>query len=256
MSDFIIIERLCVWCKEPISSRRKSQRFCGRICAGRHRFQVHGNPNKNKPIFKSCERCGNTFKAQKKSRFCGNKCASEQHSIDMIGVFVKPIPESVCKACHKTFKPTRHRGRSVPQYCSVQCNMSQLHTEDVEVARRNGFVKSKKTGKFESNIHARNFQLRAPNGVDYTGRNISEFVRTHTQLFPKKYLSLNRNGRTRASEGLRALRPSDNRKKQLMSWHGWTWISILDRRFDDGNDPLRRTDITETPQVTPSPQEP
>lgn len=67
----------------------------------------------------------------------------------------------------------------------------------------------------------RDWHLRAPDGRQYSFRNLSHFVRSHPDLFaPEDILETGRGG-SNATAGLRALRPTP--RCRALSWKGWTW---------------------------------
>lgn len=192
---------------------------------------------------KTCPECGVEFKTDHRNQItCGHICKYERHSKFLKGK-TKPALQLTCKVCGNIFFVSKHRNRS-SGFCSPTCSISRFHgDESVEIKRMSGFQRSPKTGKMETNVHARHFHLMCPNGVDYHGLNVAHFVRTHPHLFSKEELRTTKSGHIYAATGLIRLRPSDRRKKSLITWHGWTWISILDRRFNDGEDLISRKPI-------------
>jgi hypothetical protein len=84
------------------------------------------------------------------------------------------------------------------------------------------------------------WRLRDPRGRFHEFRNLSNFIRDNPSLFlPEdvQWVGKGRKKRCRAF-ALRGLHPS--RKVGLSTWKGWTWISIYERRFNDGLDLLDR----------------
>lgn len=242
----------CQFCKREFETRRKTQRWCSHKCYGFHHQAVFDNINKRPSAYRRCEICGNEFKCKRRgSRFCGMKCAGKHHSRVLLGKMLRKPPLSlICKVCGKSFEVIKKRHRENIGFCSVKCSISRHHNPAIEKLRREAFVSSGLCGKFESNVHARNFHLHGPNGVNYHGRNIAHFVRNNPSLFTPFELEVMRNGNIRAAQALVRLRPGDTvrlqrrrfrrAKKQLSSWHGWTWISVYEKRFHDGDDLLTR----------------
>jgi len=91
----------------------------------------------------------------------------------------------------------------------------------------------------ETNACATVIHVRSPRGEIYRARNAQHFVRTHPELFDPEDAKETGSTRTsRAARGLRNLNPAN--KSSIPGWKGWTWVSLIERRFDDGADPLRR----------------
>ena len=236
-------QRICKFCESAFSTRRKSQAFCGHRCYGLYRYRQFGNMNKRQKRIAACEICGRSYKARPKQRFCSHYCASIHHSHVIGDIQRKPDKLFRCGVCGITFTRRTKRTRS-NHYCSIKC-FTKTHpfNEATESLKRKGYYSSPLSGLYVTNVHAKNFHLRSPNGVDYHGRNIAEFVRSHPHLFTTEELRPkpeSRCGTSRAAFQLTRLRPKDHARKQLNSWHGWTWISTYERRFDDGLDPIRR----------------
>lgn len=86
------------------------------------------------------------------------------------------------------------------------------------------------------------WHLRDPRGREYHFKDLNRFTREHPNLFAPEDVNLVQRGDggtyCRASKGLGHLSPRIKWSK--LSWKGWTWISIVERRFDDGADPLAR----------------
>lgn len=100
----------------------------------------------------------------------------------------------------------------------------------------------------ENHCSAKWWHLRDPSGEIYHFKNIAKFVREHSELFEADDLKMatykNSRGnvtRNRAMLGLRSLRPSETRIRQETTWKGWTWLSIYERRWNDGDDLLERS---------------
>ena len=81
--------------------------------------------------------------------------------------------------------------------------------------------------------------------VEYHPVNLNRFVAENPHLFEPYHLEPSHDGiTTRAAASLASLRPSDKKKKQPNTWMGWTWISIVEKRFNDGRDLLERPNAT------------
>jgi hypothetical protein len=94
------------------------------------------------------------------------------------------------------------------------------------------------------NRFAKVWALRDPNGRQFRFKNLYHFVRRHSELFAPSDLkpSARRQGSLRvtnlAIRGLSSISPRNIRPR--LSWKGWTWISIHERRFNHGKDLLAR----------------
>lgn len=75
--------------------------------------------------------------------------------------------------------------------------------------------------KGEDHFSARNFRIKSPAGVVYTGKNLRLFVRDHAELFDPKDCEVRsahtRNAHTIASKGLASLYSN----QKVSSWKGW-----------------------------------
>lgn len=95
--------------------------------------------------------------------------------------------------------------------------------------------------KGEEHHGSKYWNLRSPNNVVYTFKNLKHFIREHKNLFDPIDLIERQRDDCRAYVGLSRLRP--DRKVPCGSWHGWTWVSIHERRFADGDDLIQRSSI-------------
>jgi hypothetical protein len=128
---------------------------------------------------------------------------------------------------------------------------SEGNTPEVSLRRskeKAGKAMTGRASRGEQNWRSLFWSLRDPSGVPHQFVNLFNFVRTHPELFaaedvvwrplPKKkgagFLSVY----CRAVRGIGNLRPE--RKYPRLSWKGWTWFSIPERRFNDGEDLLQR----------------
>lgn len=64
---------------------------------------------------------------------------------------------------------------------SCGCKKAAAHAD--ATARVAGLKKSGKTGRFETNMHAKNWMLVSPNGIVYHIKNLTNFVRENAELF-------------------------------------------------------------------------
>jgi hypothetical protein len=88
---------------------------------------------------------------------------------------------------------------------------------------------------------AKLWALRNPQNRDFYFKNLNDFVRNNEGLFSQEEVVWKGKGKGRYCPAIRGLaRLSPRRKFPNCSWHGWTWISIHERRFNDGKDLLGR----------------
>lgn len=90
-------------------------------------------------------------------------------------------------------------------------------------------------------IRALNWIVRDPANRVHQFKNLALFIRTNPDLFsPEDVVWVKRgNGMNcRAMSGISSIRPTC--RKVRPTWKGWTWVSIHERRFNDGNDLLDR----------------
>lgn len=169
---------------------------------------------------------------------------SSSGRVRSVNVYLK-----ACDVCSDWFIALRKHHKT----CSTWCvNHLRRVAFNVNVGpRRFDQSGKRKTGLLEigeKNIHSRRWSVRSPRGVCYQFKNLSEFLRAHADLFTPAQLKdwkqkdgcLEHIGRSRAYLGIASLRPSDCLSPRPSSWHGWTWVSIHERRFNDGADLLAR----------------
>jgi len=80
-----------------------------------------------------------------------------------------------------------------------------------------------KTGKFQTNAHAKEYSLKSPQGEVFQFRNLSYFVRGNLKLFKDfpAYGALGKiNVRSVMVELFRLCPWAKNKRDK---WHGWTW---------------------------------
>jgi len=80
-------------------------------------------------------------------------------------------------------------------------------------------------GRFETNIAAKDWHLRSPDGEMFHIRNLRHFIRNHRHLFSARQLEIKGpGGRTRVESCLSTLSP--RRKFPVTCSQGWTWVSF------------------------------
>lgn len=156
---------------------------------------------------------------------------------------------AICDNCGKVF-PVTIKGHF--SFCGLICSGKGFNPEQ---RRKNGIKAAAKirgrpmTGRCAKGTghHAsKNWAVRDPRGRDWYFRNATEFVRAHADLFDPADLNWHPakpggvHNICRASDAISHLSP--RRKKPIPSWKGWTWISVHERRFNDGTDLLNRKD--------------
>ena len=86
------------------------------------------------------------------------------------------------------------------------------------------------------NHSAKVWNLRDPSGVTHSFRNLLEFVRNNEPLFETGdavWVKKGRHDYCRAHKGLSKLSPGYAHPSP--SWKGWTWNTVYERRFNDGD---------------------
>lgn len=130
--------------------------------------------------------------------------------------------------------------------------LSPEHNENAHAPLRGKLRTSEKVkrGKLTGALSG---QIRDDRGVTHRFVNLVHFVRTNPHLFKADEIQWRKDGRghevCRASKGLANL--FGKGKVVPGSWHGWTVVSIHERRFNDGNDLLARNDQENAPHERP-----
>jgi len=86
------------------------------------------------------------------------------------------------------------------------------------------------------NHSAKVWNLRDPSGVTHSFRNLREFVMANEPLFETGdavWVKKGRRDYCRAHNGLSKLSPGYTHP--ILSWKGWTWNTVYERRFNDGD---------------------
>ena len=91
-----------------------------------------------------------------------------------------------------------------------------------------------------AHCRARVWKVRSPANVVYEFKNLSHFIREHTELFlPEDVIWKGKNKkRCNASAGIQSVCP--RKKHPVGSWKSWTWYSHLERLKNEGCDLLER----------------
>jgi len=111
--------------------------------------------------------------------------------------------------------------------CDKGCKKPQCRPPNVEEAQIMATAAAKespKAGKAESNVHAKEWVLIAPDGMVYRIRNLYHFVRTHQHLFAPDDVEWKRQGGKRGSGGeyCNATAGLQNIKGgKAKTWKGW-----------------------------------
>jgi endogenous inhibitor of DNA gyrase (YacG/DUF329 family) len=224
-------------------------------------LQCRVSPLKQRKLGKFvCKQCGKEFeqRADNKPVFCSRKCSaiSRDHSVvggklnawayANIPGYGKSLTPRICQTCGKSFvQKYRHN----PKYCSRACLPQSIfigspdRKNDFEVKRKAAYESSPRTKALTETRHnAKRWHLRSPSNIEYHPKNLNRFVALNPNLFePQDLLPIYKDGRCRAASSLKNLRPTDTKKKQTASWKGWTWISIVEKRWNDGDDLLERS---------------
>lgn len=234
--------------KEPSSVERKEHSLLCSIALVRE--------SKSKMAQFVCKHCGVEFArhADTKPQFCSRDCAAKgwDHSVAVAAMHLKlreinpnygnAKRPRICKTCGNSFV---QKFRNNPSYCSNKClpQAAGFKEKKWETKRLAAYNESPKTKPLSETRHnARRWHLRSPMNVEYHPINLNRFVTMNPALFePDDVKPVYKDGRSRAVCSLKNLRPSAGKKKQTATWKGWTWVSIFERRFNDGRDILERT---------------
>ena len=108
-------------------------------------------------------------------------------------------------------------------------------------------AKNPRSQKGIQNATAQNWKLRNSRGVVFYFKNLADFIRRQPCLFDDddvRWVFRGTSEICRAYSGLSSIKPilknGKPKKRVEGSWKGWTWVSICERRFNDGNDLLER----------------
>lgn len=107
--------------------------------------------------------------------------------------------------------------------------MGIRRTPEHVAAMRAGLMASPKSGPYPTHSRAVDWALSAPDGTEYTFRNLAHFVREHSALFPGAAVE-------HAAARLRRLRPGV--PNQASSWRGWRWAGPGEISGSDGSVPI------------------
>jgi hypothetical protein len=194
--------------------------------------------------------CGKTFtpKPLRRTRprlFCSDECR--------IAVTGHKYIQRVCayEGCKKLFTVPLKGPNQI--FCSLTCSGNHYGLDPAlaktrELAAEKAKVKKDTMPQFQpgpDHATAKFWTIRSPAGVSYTFHNLVHFVREHPDLFIPEDINwkLTKKGvpvKCRAVGGLYSLSPGRNKKTVNGSWKGWTFVSMHERRFNDGDDLLTR----------------
>jgi hypothetical protein len=207
----------------------KTCKRCGQCLPNRHYKNYCSRSCRRTPQI-ACKHCGKLFHrgSDADKKFCSRMCASHSTPAEG-GRFVEPVCK-VCEQCGNDFlyKPNND---SLGRFCSPSCaglfNVRHSVAPDMKSAEfRNmqleGLKRSPLSGSFITHCRSRWWYLRDPRRRTYSAKNLSVFIRNHRALFTLDELQMC--GRTTlAYAGLSKLRPSLTKRKQVTTWHGWSW---------------------------------
>lgn len=113
------------------------------------------------------------------------------------------------------------------RFAEIGMDNHELFQPGVQERARIGSIKEMQTnprrGKFETNVHAVDWHLRSPDGVEYHFMNLRHFIRTHSHMFDSQSLETPTAdpGLTRVERCFHQLRPTNRRPTHCSK--GWTW---------------------------------
>ena len=115
-------------------------------------------------------------------------------------------------------------------YCSHVCGRAAVSARFKGGRKHPAVIETQKlspltrTGSLEHR-RARDWSLRDPEGTIWNVRNLSEFVRSHPDLFlPEDVRPIGK--ACRALVGLGQLRRGRRMRDPMGSWKGWTWAGV------------------------------
>ena len=220
------MEMVCVVCGVSFAvppRREKTAKYCSRKCrgiAGRKRTQclVCGSPIRMRRRFCSAT-CTGKSKERKVPWTCG-QCGLQR-------LEVPSYDAAICKRCDRLNKST---DLALIQKCN-----EAMHAPVAMVRHHEGMMKNNavnpRTGKFETNVSAKDWHLRSPEGEVFHFRNLRNFIRNHRHLFSCTQLQVNpfhvrgrlvADPRTRIEARLGRLRPGQPHGQSTAQ--GWTWV--------------------------------
>lgn len=135
------------------------------------------------------------------------------------------IGRSYQTVCDKRCQLGKARLAKPAARVNKQAHYPNLFRPHLQALGTAGAKKSQKSGKFETNCHAKKWKLTAPDGKIYHITNLYHFVRTHTELFnPQDIVWKRTNGKRgtggeycNATAGL--LNITSGKAK---TWKGWS----------------------------------
>ncbi|NDL68002.1 hypothetical protein [Anaerotalea alkaliphila] len=160
-----------------------------------------------------CPICGKPNGRNKKA--CSHACYAELRQ-----------NYKTCIVCGKQFPDSK---TNMTVTCSLECSKrhrkdlasSGIYDDALDAAHKITPVHPK-TGSFETNIHAKSWTIKAPDGKVYKCRNLKLWCKEHADLF---------DGTPRqAWDGLAKIKYSaqGKRKNRAYQWKGWTLIDYDD----------------------------
>ena len=178
----------------------------------------------------NCKNCGVQFQVHpyraKTARFCQPSCSDIYRQNRVVWK---------CAICGKKRIHKKSEKALVCFSCDRQkkAKLFQEYREEAKAAQLETNKTNPLTGKFETNIAAKDWHLRSPEGVTYHFRNLRHFIRTHRNLFSDDQLAFtHRNypvgsvceAPTMIENRLSKLSP--RRKHPQTTAQGWSWVLI------------------------------
>jgi hypothetical protein len=228
----------CKQCGNPFDAVVKSSytpKYCSNTCSGLARRNEPKEYTCSNPacrlIFTRTRRT--TIKNREKPVFCSVSCAGVVN-VEAAKKWNIENPEESLERLKKLHEI--NKGNGVYQ---------QLQTPEVRKKAQQGMDASPFFKPGKDHLASKVWRLRSSANVEYEFKNLTNFVREHPELFDPEDLKwkLNKNGiplECRATHGLYSLNPNGKKKVVAGSWKGWTFVSMFERRFNDGDDLLQR----------------
>lgn len=172
----------CPVCGAPLPSKRA--KYCSRACVSRARQH-----------YKICKACGRAF----------------------------PSPPSdktvTCSpACFRAYAVVRNTGKSSDWSPGARARASQRGQTPNLLMGTPAAQESPKSGRFDTNINAKEWELLSPGGDRYRLRNLKNWIRGHRDLLGT---AEGDHAAALAYKGFQHVR-----RRDTASWHGWTILSV------------------------------
>lgn len=234
-------ERICDVCGNTFMGKG-NKNTCSTECQKErnHQRQILRQRQHDKSKKGICKNCGKEFWGKEGALYCSKECA---------GAFRQNY--RICFVCGKKFPCSPSDNKLT---CSPECwkirhaglmserGMSDSAKEKISIAaKKKGFtdnlkkgvpasMKSPKSGKFETNVSAKEWMLKSPEGKIYKCRNLKLWARKHCGLFG---FEPNEHNASKISHGIYNAKRGTLGKRTARSCTYKGWIVIMDNETTD-----------------------